>query len=152
MTASDDGRLLLDPGALERAGGGPVPQGGHGERGWESVASYHAKSRGFAGIGYHVAVRNGEIAYQAASCHRRVQGGRPLSALRDAITALEELPAAAEPAKGHSAVRTALDLRRAQSTYDVTSRPRARRPCSGPGGWTTALARNRPADRGRKCR
>ena len=42
-----------------------------------------------------------------------------LSALRDAIEALENLLAAAEPAKGHSALRTGLDLRLAQSTYDV---------------------------------
>ena len=42
-----------------------------------------------------------------------------LSALRDAIEALENLLAAAEPAKGHSALRTTVDLRLAQSTYDV---------------------------------
>jgi len=30
---------------------------------WESIASYHVQSRGFAGIGYHVGVRNGEITY-----------------------------------------------------------------------------------------
>jgi hypothetical protein len=30
---------------------------------WESVASHHVQSRGFAGIGHHVGVRNGEIAY-----------------------------------------------------------------------------------------
>ena len=42
-----------------------------------------------------------------------------LSALWDAIHGLETLLAAAEPAKGHSALRTAVDLRLAQSTYDV---------------------------------
>jgi hypothetical protein len=30
---------------------------------WQSVAGYHAQSRGFAGIGYNVGVRNGEIAH-----------------------------------------------------------------------------------------
>ncbi len=42
-----------------------------------------------------------------------------LSALRDAIEALENLLAAAEPGKRHSALRTTVDLRLAQSTYDV---------------------------------
>ena len=42
-----------------------------------------------------------------------------LSALRDAIDAPETLLAAAEPAKGHSALRAGVDLRVAQSTYDV---------------------------------
>jgi len=92
---------------------------------WESAASYYVQSRGFAGIGYHVGVRNGEIAYQAASCHRRVKVDGALSALRDAITALEELLAAAEPAKGHSALRAGVVLRGAQSTCDVL-RARAR--------------------------
>ena len=30
---------------------------------WQSVASYHVQSRSFAGIGYHVGVRQGRIAY-----------------------------------------------------------------------------------------
>lgn len=30
---------------------------------WESVAAYHVQTRGFYGIGYHVGVRNGQIAY-----------------------------------------------------------------------------------------
>ena len=48
-----------------------------------------------------------------------------LSALRDAITALEDLLAAAEPARGHSALRAGVVLRGAQSTCDVL-RARAR--------------------------
>jgi len=100
---------------------------------WESAASYYVQIRGFAGIGCHVGVRNGEIAYQAASCHRRVQGGRRSGALRDAIEALEILLAAPEPANGHSALRAGVDLRVAQSTYDVLlARARAAGPIGPP--------------------
>jgi len=42
-----------------------------------------------------------------------------MSAAKDLIQELEALLAAAEPAKHHSALRASLDLRLAQSTYDV---------------------------------
>ena len=75
-----------------------------------------------------------------------------LAALRDAIEALENLLAAAEPAKGHSALRTGLDLRLAQSTYDVLVARALMAGLFGSTPWTTGPARTLPLERGRGCR
>lgn len=90
---------------------------------WEAVASYHVQSRGFAGIGYHVGVRNGEIAYlgdlDRARAHVANQNHRYLGlvlagnyetatpseadmkALKVAYAAMQEWLGRSVPARGH---------------------------------------------------